>query len=183
MNRLKFAVASVLCSAGLAGCSTLPPAAVPSSSPPAKEPAVPDAGGIDFVGLRRGLGLDPSPPGFSEKSFETCEVGYGFSRTRECRSQVLVVIRVQLQCRDSEGSEESAVSYRTTPIGAADVKWSLAGQKGSARTDGEGHAEIMLIASTSQREKKLRITHANDFLLVTAGEARRIVAPKSWCPN
>jgi hypothetical protein len=143
--------------------------------------AEPEPERIDIFGLRRSLGLDRESLGYEEKSFATCEVGYGYARDANCRERRIVVVRFKIDCRNSDGTEPSSTSYQTWPLGATELAWALAGQRGNTRTDGDGVGEVALIAPASPRSQKLRVTRENDFLLVTAGEARRIVAPRSWC--
>lgn len=135
---------------------------------------------VDMDGLKRSLGLDGPALGYRERSFNTCEAGYGFSQSHGCAAKRMVVVRFQIDCRESEGTETST-DYDSSPLRATDLSWTLAGQKGRARTDGSGQAELAMIASASARSQRLRVTRENDFLLVTAGEAKRIVAPRSWC--
>ena len=158
----------------LSGCTTRT-ATQPTTA------AIADLSGVDLQGLKRELRLEGSDLGYFERGFETCQAGYGFSRSQDCRALRLVVIRFQLLCRTSEGTETSAESYQTFPVAAADLGWRLAGQSGGTRTDSEGRAEIALAAGPSPREQRLRLIRGNDFLLITAEDVRRIVAGKDWC--
>ena len=151
-------------------------------SAPQSDQASPAQERIDLIGLKRSLGLEGEQLGYAERLFNTCDVGYGYASAQNCRARALVVIRVQLQCRESNGSENST-NYQTEPLGATDLIWTLAGQKGGARTDGDGRVEIAMIAASSPREQRLRIVRSNDFFAVTAEDARRVVAPNAWCKD
>ena len=139
---------------------------------------------IDLVGLEASLGLQRplEDLGYAERAFNSCEAGYGFSSSHDCRKLVLVVIQFQLQCRESEGTE-STVNYAVSPIAGARVRWNLGTGVGFATTDGQGFGRLRWIASSSQQRQKLRLTHGNNFLILTAGDVRRIVTPGSWCRN
>lgn len=176
-SRLAAAAAATL---ALGACASRPPAA--DVDPTAiSAPGSPDLSGVDVSALRRELGLESADLGYAERAFETCSVGYGFSRSSDCRKLLLVAIRYQILCRKSDGTEASADSYATFPVAGADLVWRLAGQAGLTRTDADGRGEITLAARSSPREQTLRLTRGNDFLALAAEDLRRVVAPSAWC--
>ncbi len=91
-----------------------------------------------------------------------------------------MVIHFQLQCRDSEGTISNA-DYEVTPVVSDRVKWNLGKAEGLTETDTAGYGQIRYIASSSQKNQKLRLTVNGKYLILTASEVRRVVAPGSWC--
>ncbi len=175
--------AFALYSCGSAPVSTAP--VVPSEPPvvnsvPATfEPENIDQDGLQsFLKLKRGY----NRLGYSEKSFNTCEVGYGYSSTHRCRPQTFVVIHFKLMCRDTEGTVSQAVTAADLrPISNQNVKWTLKNAAGKLLTDSEGYGQIAMISGISQREQRLKLTVGNDFLYMRAGELTEMITPKSWC--
>jgi hypothetical protein len=120
--------------------------------------------------------------GYSEKSFNTCEVGYGYSSTNNCRKKTFVVIHFQLMCRDSEGTVTQALTQNDLkPISRQSVKWTLKNTAGLLLTDSEGFGEIAVISAESQRTQRLKLSVGNDFLFLRASEITQMITPKSWC--
>jgi len=120
--------------------------------------------------------------GYVEKKFDTCQIGYGYSSTRDCRKESLVVIHFLLQCRDSEGTVSEALGASDVqPVSADRIRWNLGKREGMTRTDGEGYGQIRLATAASPKNEKLRLTIDGQFLALTASEVSRVVAPKSWC--
>lgn len=168
----------------LSACASVQPT-TPQTPPIPQAPV--ESGGepkIDLDALSRSLGLQgPAQDlGYREKSFNTCKVGYGFSMSHDCRNMVLAVIRFQLQCRDSDGTV-SDVNYQLNPVAGKAARWNLGRIQGVTITDGDGFAEIQALAAASPRADRLRITVHGNFLIIRAEDARRIVAPKSFCEH
>lgn len=179
-------VTTLILSFVLSGCASSPwkeehdnsPLPMPDTS----TAQTPEVERIDLVGLQRSLKMDRRNEelGYSEKSFNTCRAGFGYSSTHQCRSQNFVVIHFQLQCRDSEGTV-SSTNYETQPVISDKVKWTLGDTEGYTQTDGSGYGQVRSVAPASQKNKKLRLTVDGKFLILTASETRRVVAPKNWC--
>lgn len=139
---------------------------------------------IDIRALQTSLRLDPSKEelGFKEKTFNTCQVGAGYSSSQNCRSLTMAVIHFQLMCRDSEGTvSEEVTSANLQPIANQPIKWTLGQLNNQIYTDSNGYGQIVFVASQSQRTQRLRLTSAKDFLAIRANEVRSLVAPKNWC--
>lgn len=160
-------------------------ASVPSEQKPPTASQV-DTGEprIDALAIQRSLGLTrPADElGYAEKAFNTCQIGYGYSSTHDCRTQNFVVIHFQIQCRDSEGTI-SHTDYSTRPAANEQIRWNLGKAEGYVQTDGDGIGQITWIAPSSPRNQKLRLTLEKKYLILTANEVKRIVAPDSWCPR
>lgn len=141
---------------------------------------------IDEESLLRSLGLERGSEdlGFQEKSFNTCEVGYGYSSSHDCEKQHFVVIHFRLQCRDSEGTVSTILNDADlTPIADRDIKWTIAGRQGVARTDAMGFGQIKAIFSRSQKGQRLKLASQGEFLYIRTGDIQKIVTPKPWCPR
>ena len=165
----------------LAGCTSTPQRTSPEISRP---PVADDSGRIDYDALQSHLGLDRSPEdlGYSERSFNTCEAGYGFSRSQNCHTQHFVVVHFQLMCRDSEGTISTILTDADlTPISRKSVRWNLKGLSGTVQTDGEGYGQIRITSRRSQKNERIKLAIANDFLYTRAGEIKRIITPRPWC--
>ena len=166
----------------LAACATVKPKAPPVQ--PAEAVTAPRAAHIDLDKLQESLGLrgDREDVGYNEKSFGTCEMGYGFNRNRDCRIQFLVVLRFRLQCRDHDGTGNEPVDPQS--IHALDnvrVKWSLGKSQGLTQTDLDGYGQIRMLAGQSQKRERAKLTVDGRFLIMRAEDLSRIVAPADWC--
>lgn len=150
-----------------------------------ESPLSPTTPAIDMNGLERSLGMVRAEQdlGYSEQTFNSCEVGYGFSSSHNCRKLHFVVIHFLLQCRNSEGTE-SSVAYSVQPIVTPQLRWTLGpAAQGVIPTTSGGYGRIRWISARPLKGQKLRLTHKGQFLILTAGDTRRIVTPKSWCEN
>ena len=139
---------------------------------------------IDYLGLARSLGLDKPKTdlGYLEKSFDTCEVGYGYSSSNNCRRETFAAINFQILCRDSDGTVSVAVTREDMkPLSGRSLKWTLRGVKGTMRLDGEGFGQVRGTFSRSPRSDRIKLSVDNDFLYVRAEEVKRLVTPKNWC--
>lgn len=167
--KLHFTIMLIL----LVGCATTPKPETPVASPPMPEP-VP---ALDISALERALSMDrnKSELGFEEKSFNPCELHVP---SNDCRPMFLAVVHFQLQCRDVEGTTEN---YQVEPINSDHIKWTLGKIAGVTETDREGFGQIRVLTSASQAKQRLRLTLNNDFLILRAADARRIVTPPNWC--
>lgn len=148
---------------------------------PAAEPA---AEKIDLEGLKKDLGLSRSKEdlGFVEKRFDSCSVGFGYSRAHDCRSLFLVTIQFRLQCRTKD--DANLVSKQDIyPVTSREVKWSLATHTGITATDSEGYGEILVASPISLKRARLKITVSGRFLIINAAEITRIVTPPPWCQS
>lgn len=140
---------------------------------------------VDYDGLQRHLGLEREleRTGFAEKSFSTCEVGYGYSSSKDCRKEFFVVINFRLMCRDSVGTVSTVLTEDDLmPLRRRSVTWLLQGAgTGEIQLDNEGYGQIKTTMATSGKKQRLKLTVDNDFLFLKAGEVKRIVAPGNWC--
>lgn len=139
---------------------------------------------IDYDNLQRqlGLGREVEQLGFVEKSFATCDAGYGYSSSQDCRRDFFVVIHFQLLCRDSQGTISTILNPEDLrALSGRSVSWTLQRQHGDLRLDQSGYGQIKLTAPRSQRSERLKLTVENDFLFLRAGEINRVVTPVNWC--
>lgn len=166
-----------------AGCASRPPEpTLPASIPEAPTPR--EEENIDLLGLQKSLRMERPMEqlGYAEKAFNTCQAGYGYSSSHNCRQRHLVVIHFRLQCRDSEGTVSEMVTLEELqPVLADRMRWHLGSVPGTTSTDGEGYGQIRAVMSQSAKTQRLRLTVKNDFLLLTANQVKRIIVPKSWC--
>lgn len=139
---------------------------------------------VDMAGLQNFLGLKRpyTKLGFVEKSFNSCQVGYGYSNSHSCRKLFLIVLNYQLMCRNTEGTPTHAVTAQDLrPISLKRVKWNLKNAQGYVDTDSEGYSQIVMVSDESQKYQRLRITIGEDFFFMKAGELTQMITPKSWC--
>lgn len=171
---------------GLAACTTTSkviPAAEPLPGAPSK-PAEDEAENVDWFALQASLGLsrEPEQLGFAEKTYDTCQVGYGYSRSNRCRKQTFTVIHFRLMCRDSEGTISQVLNEEDLQsIADRQIVWNLKGTHGVVRTDGRGYGQIRVAVAKSHRGERLRLATGPEFLYMRAGEITRVVTPKPWC--
>ncbi|MBC7742562.1 MAG: hypothetical protein H7061_10205 [Bdellovibrionaceae bacterium] len=154
--------------------------------PAPKAEPLPEEPVIDYVGLQRFLKLDRnySSLGYSEHLFNTCEVGFGYSRTNNCDLKYFVVSHFRLQCRDSEGTISKILTEADLrPISREEIFWTLRDVNGTLYTDSEGYGQIRMVSSDSQRDSRLKLTLKNDYLYLKAGELKQMTTPKNWCNN
>ncbi len=172
----------------LAGCASGPAKDKPEVEVPITPEAVADpAEGearIDIQALQKSLRMDRSAEslGYRESSFNTCQVGYGYSSTKDCRRSYIVAIHYKLQCRESEGTVSTALtSDDIRPLSFREIRWHLRNQKGVSQTDQQGLGQIIAIFSDSPKSQRLKLGTGNEFLYLRAGEINRIVTPQPWC--
>lgn len=154
------------------------------AEPAAPEPVLREEIVIDYVGLQRELGLnrDITKLGYTEKAFQTCGAGYGYSASQDCRQDYFVVVHFQLLCRDSEGTISTPLGVEDMrPLSRRSVTWNLAGTSAEMQLDNEGFGQFRTTYHSSPRQQRLKITADNDFLYLRAGEINRVVAPGNWC--
>jgi hypothetical protein len=169
-----------------AACSTTPMSTTvikplpTTAAPPPQEHET----SIDYLALKKSLGLDRSADslGIAEKPFNSCGAGYGYSNSNNCRRLYFTVIHVQLLCRDSEGTVSTGIDRADqTAISNRDVIWTLKGSSGRTRTDSDGFLQILSVNPNSQQTQRLKLSVGNDFLYMRANEITKVVTPKSWC--
>ncbi|MBO9667638.1 MAG: hypothetical protein J7501_12595 [Bdellovibrio sp.] len=168
----------------LVACSTTPSKTTTYTSPPAV--AGPDQGNsqIDYQAIQRALHMERSSEelGYAEKSFNTCEMGYGYSRNKDCRKAFLVVLNVRLMCRDSEGTISTVLTEAdVAPIAGQNIRWNLKATSGTFQTDGLGYGQILTISPRSERKERLKLAAGNEFLYMRANEITKVITPKPWC--
>lgn len=139
---------------------------------------------VDYDGLQRSLGMTRplADFGYMEKEFATCDVGYGYSSTHQCRKNVFVVVGFQLLCRDSEGTVSTTLRYDDMkPLASRTINWELNGDRGQILLDTQGRGQFRGVYSVSPRDQRLKITSRNDFLYMQAQAIKRIITPANWC--
>lgn len=157
---------------------------VKENKTPRYDPSKPVSRVIDYPSVQRLLKLDRqlTDLGFSEKIFDTCQVGFGYSADSECQKKYLTVIHFKLVCRQSEGTISTVLTDDDLKaISGVNVKWYLKNINGSTLTDSDGYGQIITTTSDSQRNQRLRLAVGADFLMTKASEAKRLIAPQSWC--
>ena len=173
----------------LSACASSPPKDEPMVMPTVPRSTVANdeaeqESRIDLEALERSLKLSRPAEvlGYQEAAFNTCQAGYGYSSSKDCRRLVLATVHVRLQCRDSEGTISTALGASDLrPISGQGVRWTLAGLDGVAQSDGEGYADLRAVFPKSPRAQRLRLAVGVQFLYVRAGEVTRIVTPRPWC--
>lgn len=178
---------------GLVGCGTAPTVNSSSGSSEHQKkatarttPTLKVNDEIDYASIQRLLGLDHDVRklGYSEKKFNTCEVGFGYSKTDNCRQQVFLVANFRVLCRDSEGTVSTILTEDDLrPVSREDIHWFLKNADGLVRTDGDGYGQIILASTISQKNQRLRLSNGKDFLLLRANDVRQLIVPKNWCTN
>lgn len=138
----------------------------------------------DMNALQSYLNLDRGYDvlGYTEKSFNTCDTGYGYSRASNCRNLYYIVLQIRLLCRDTEGTISTILTDQDVqPIAGKSIRWGMRNLSGSMMTDGEGYGQIRVIAPMSLRRERVKITSANDFLYMRANEITKVITPRPWC--
>jgi hypothetical protein len=168
----------------LAACTSTPKKEAPVKNPSPVMDAAEDSSRIDYPALQTHLGLDRSAEdlGYTEKPFNTCEAGYGYSRSQNCHQEYFVVLHFRLLCRDSEGTISNILTDAdTTPLSGRSVRWNLKGLNGSSQTDGSGFAQIRMTSPISQKKQRVKIAIGNEFLYMRANEITKVITPLPWC--
>ena len=161
-----------------------PPAMPKSSQAPQIEKKIFQPNDIDVSSVQRLLGLDKSihSLGYAEKIFNTCKVGYGFDTNQNCQQKYFVVIHFKISCRASEGTVSTILTEDDLAVVANQkLQWFLKNANGQIETDLNGFAEIKMISDISQKTERLRLSNANDFVLMRAGEIKSLIVPINWC--
>lgn len=173
------------------GCSTTPPAGPESNTyEPPPSPKARQLGfdlndyDIDYDGLQRYLKLQrrSSKLGFEQKSFNSCQVGYGLPKAEMCQRLHYNVVHFRLQCREQEGTTSTVQTHvNTAPIANETLHWTLERAEGNVKTDSEGFGQIRAITYKPAAKQRLKISNGEDFLYLRAGELTRVVTPPEWC--
>ena len=166
-------------------CTSKPTQDKSSSYPlPPPSPADDVEVSIDYPSLQRFLGMekDRDSLGFYQKPFNTCDAGFGFSRSQNCRQEFLTVIQFRLLCRDSEGTISNILSDSDlTPLGQRNIRWNLKGIQGTVQSDSDGYGQIVTSSRMPQQGQRLRLAIGNEFLYMRASEIKKVITPRPWC--
>lgn len=176
-------IGGALFALGLTACTSTPTKTETTPIPTAKTPTQ-EEGHIDYNAIQTYLKMDRSSEdlGYAEKVFNTCEVGYGYSRSQNCHKEYFVVLNFRLMCRDTEGTISTILTDAdVAPIAGKDVRWALNKIGGNTTTDGLGYAQIRTVSSKSQFHQRLKIAVGNDFLYMRSDEIKKVITPRSWC--
>lgn len=181
ISKLHFVALAVLSTA----CASAPKAESPPKVEPGPVPIAiqPATLQIDVDGLQRSLGLERSrfTLGYQEKTFNTCDAGFGYPKVA-CRLQTMMVLNFRLQCRDTTGTtSEIVTNAQTQPIANKTVRWQVGKQGSTTPTDDDGYAQIRGIYSKSPRSERIKLAVGTHFVYMRAGELTRIVTPPDWC--
>lgn len=182
MNKLL----SILLIASLSACTTAQKPETEVQAPAEKQQpsSANEEDNIDYESIKHNLGLSKKIDqlGYAERAFNTCEMGYGFSRTKNCRTEVMAVIHFQLLCRDSQGTISTALTREDMqPLSGRTINWSLHKKNGNAVLNHEGQGQILMSFRSSPRNQRLKLSANNDALYLKANEIKRIVTPSNWC--
>ena len=185
MSRIIKAALACMILAVLAGCATQTVKTTPVKETPAPVLSQDEGGSsIDYNALQTYLKLDRDVEqlGFTEKAFNTCDAGYGYSRSQNCHKEYFVVLHFRLLCRDSEGTISTVLTENDVmPIAGRPVKWTLKGISGTVVTDGNGYGQIHAVASSSQNRQRIKIAVGNEFLYMRSNEITKVITPRPWC--
>jgi hypothetical protein len=168
----------------LVACTTTPKKETVSSPSPRNDNASSATPSIDYFSIQRELHLDrPAEElGYSEKSFNTCQMGYGYSKSQDCRNLYFVVLNVRLMCRDSEGTISTVLTEAdVAPIAGRTVRWNLKAIQGSVITDHQGYGQIVAVSPRSERRERIKLAVGSEFLYMRANEITKVITPKPWC--
>ncbi|QDK44501.1 MULTISPECIES: hypothetical protein [unclassified Bdellovibrio] len=168
----------------LTACTTSPTKPTPSKTPPMATEVGQESSPVDPVAIQRALHLDRNVEqlGVEEKSFNSCEMGYGYSRNKDCRTMYMTVLNVRLLCRDTEGTISTVLTESdVTPIAGQTIRWSLKNVQGEYQTDGLGYGQIVALSPRSQKRERVRISYKNEFLYMRANEITKVITPRPWC--
>lgn len=183
---MRFSMPLLLITLFIFGCTSTPKKETPVTPLPPAEPVVTEPGppSIDYLALQNALQMDRSREalGFTEKPFNTCEAGYGYSKSQNCHREHFVVIHFRLLCRDSEGTISTILTDQDLhPLDRRSVRWSLKGAQGVVTTDSDGYGQIVTAANLSQRSQRLRLAVGSEFLYMRANEIQKVITPQPWC--
>ncbi|MGE5085221.1 MAG: hypothetical protein ACM3MG_02910 [Bacillota bacterium] len=168
----------------ITACTTTPKKETVYIPPTAKEPSGSELPSIDYISIQRELHLDrPAEQlGYAEKSFNTCDMGYGYSKSQNCRSLYMVVLNVRLMCRDSEGTISTILTDAdVSPIAGRKVRWNLKAVQGAVVTDNQGYGQIVAVSPRSERRERVKLAVGSEFLYMRANEITKVITPKPWC--
>lgn len=186
-----------LCLCSVVSCSTMSPKTdSPASAPQAPQAetkksskekgsiVLEEAENVDLAGVQRALNIsrDRNDLGVIEKTFNTCEVGSGYSKVKNCRTKTFGLIHFRIQCRDTDGTTSEVVTAANlAAMSNQDLTWSMKNAKGDATTDAQGYAQIRYAADGSQKSQRLRVGTKTDFLYLKANEIKQVIVPNYWC--
>ncbi|MFS4460475.1 hypothetical protein [Bdellovibrio sp. HCB2-146] len=179
---MKFAIAVLVLF--LAACTSTPKKETTYTPPATHEEPVSSTPKIDYYALQAYLNMDRPPEelGITEKAFNTCDAGFGYSRSQNCRQEYFVLLNFRLLCRDTEGTISTVLTDSdVTPLAGRNVKWNLKGIEGTTQTDGLGYGQIRITSPISQKKQRVRIAVGDQFLYMRANEITKVITPLPWC--
>lgn len=168
----------------LAACSTTSSKKEKYKPAPVATEIPEDTSRVDYFALQSHLGLDRAVEelGYTEKAFNTCEAGYGFSRSQNCHQEYFVVLHFRLLCRDTEGTISNILTDSdTTPLADRNVRWNLKDMNGTSTTDGLGYGQVRITSPISQKKQRVKLAIGNEFLYMRANEITKVITPLPWC--
>lgn len=168
----------------MTACSSAPKKESAYTPPSVKETSGSEPPSIDYGSIQRELHLDrPAEElGYSERKFNTCDMGYGYSKSQNCRSLYMVVLNVRLLCRDSEGTISTVLTDAdVAPIAGRTVRWNLKAVQGAVITDHQGYGQIVAVSPRSERRERIKLAVGSEFLYMRANEITKVITPKPWC--
>jgi len=186
---LVFKVLSVVATAALfAGCvkpKVEPPPKVVAKpwgtyqSPPQRSGAYND---ISLSALYRELGRDGEPTtlGYTEKSFNACEVRANRSANPLCKTLYLGTLHFRMTCRNNTGIVQSS---RLLPLRLSAVTWRTGRDSGLFSTTKTGHGTIRFVANSTARFRPMKFYIGRKIVYKRLKDNWKIVLPRDWCPK
>ncbi|QDK38685.1 hypothetical protein [Bdellovibrio sp. NC01] len=168
----------------LTACTTTPKQTSSESLPTPVATTDESGTSIDLNALQTYLKLDRDTEqlGFVEKAFNTCDAGFGFSRSQNCHKEYFVVLHFRLMCRDTEGTISTVLhDGDVEPIAGRPVRWQLKNISGTIVTDGLGYGQIKAVSKISQNKQRIRLGVGNEFLYMRSNEITKVITPRPWC--
>jgi len=138
---------------------------------------------VDLFKLQKILGMSRSISslGYQEKRFNTCRDAANIFSKQNCQTGFLIVLHLQLLCRDSMGTVQHVSNFSLTPVVSSHVKWKIGSISGFSKTDRDGFGQVLLVNSYPLISKKLLLQVKNYALRLDVKQVKRIIVPEDWC--
>lgn len=189
IKKLSSSLTVILLSIFLCQCSTTPePEELPdlpksnssyiNNNPTSKKPN--SYNDIDVHALVNELNMNSpfNKIGFTEKSFNSCQVKSNRSRNPKCKRLFLGKVNYHVMCRRSTGTVEK-VSLR--PLTKSLLRWKRGPYRGTTSTNSKGFGTIYYISRSPSRNKALYLYLGKKVARKRLQDMWKLILPNSWC--
>lgn len=120
--------------------------------------------------------------GFEEIPFDSCQIASPHV-DKSCGPRIFTLLHLQVLCRNSQGTVTEISKADLTPIVNSRFSWELGRVRGISESDEFGYVQVRSISQKAAKSERLKLSLGENFLLLRAKEAQKIVVPHDWCAS